>query len=208
MEVKERRTATHGSGFEAVTAGKRRRLLVAARHYASRHGLYESPLRFDVVSVDWEGDQPAAPLGPGSLRRRRAVESIGRALSPGTTGGLPRLVLAALARHRPLALKDPKGTRVEHCLCALIDVLQPPIRRIFLSRMASARSSFLSISVRFPATPSLSASAWKARLRRSCLTLYLMAARHCRRASSWAARRGAVRGPPPGLLGRGVLQTE
>jgi len=58
VEVKERRTATHGSGFDAVTAGKRRRLLVAARHYASRHGLYESPLRFDVVSVDWQGATP------------------------------------------------------------------------------------------------------------------------------------------------------
>ena len=29
---------THGEGFEAVTVGKRRRLLRAARHYASRHG--------------------------------------------------------------------------------------------------------------------------------------------------------------------------
>lgn len=58
VEVKERRTGTHGKGYEAVTSGKRRRLLVAARHYASRHGLYESPLRFDVVSVDWEKDTP------------------------------------------------------------------------------------------------------------------------------------------------------
>jgi putative endonuclease len=58
VEVKERRTATHGRGFDAVTVGKRRRLLVAARHYASRHGLYESPLRFDVVSVDWQGSEP------------------------------------------------------------------------------------------------------------------------------------------------------
>jgi len=58
VEVKERRTGTHGKGYEAVTSGKRRRLLVAARHYASRHGLFESPLRFDVVSVDWEKDTP------------------------------------------------------------------------------------------------------------------------------------------------------
>ena len=58
VEVKERRTGTHGKGYEAVTAGKRRRLLVAARHYASRHGLFESALRFDVVSVDWEGSTP------------------------------------------------------------------------------------------------------------------------------------------------------
>jgi putative endonuclease len=58
VEVKERRTGTHGEGFEAVGPGKRRRLLRAAEHYASRHGLYEASLRFDVVSVTWEGEKP------------------------------------------------------------------------------------------------------------------------------------------------------
>jgi putative endonuclease len=58
VEVKERRTGTHGHGFEAVNWGKRRRLLRAAQHYASRHGLYETSLRFDVVSVDWDRETP------------------------------------------------------------------------------------------------------------------------------------------------------
>jgi putative endonuclease len=58
VEVKERRTGTHGRGLEAVGPGKRKRLLRAAQHYASRHGLFEAALRFDVVSVDWDKDTP------------------------------------------------------------------------------------------------------------------------------------------------------
>ena len=53
VEVKERRGRSHGEGFEAVTFGKRRRLIRAARIYAASKGLSECPIRFDVVSVDW-----------------------------------------------------------------------------------------------------------------------------------------------------------
>ena len=52
VEVKHRRSASHGAGYESVTTGKRRRLVRAARLYAAKHGLSESPLRFDVVSID------------------------------------------------------------------------------------------------------------------------------------------------------------
>jgi putative endonuclease len=52
VEVKERHGASHGKGHEAVTFGKRRRLVRAARIYASSHGLSEQPLRFDVISID------------------------------------------------------------------------------------------------------------------------------------------------------------
>lgn len=54
VEVKERRGDRHGRGFESVTRGKRLRIVQAARLYASRFGLTESPLRFDVVSIDWQ----------------------------------------------------------------------------------------------------------------------------------------------------------
>jgi putative endonuclease len=67
VEVKERRTGTHGAGYEAVTSGKRRRLLVAAQHYASRHGLFDARLRFDVVSVDWKGGSPAVRWDQGAF---------------------------------------------------------------------------------------------------------------------------------------------
>jgi putative endonuclease len=58
VEVKERRTRTHGSAIEAVTRGKRQRFLRAARAYAAAHGATESPVRFDVIAIDWDGDQP------------------------------------------------------------------------------------------------------------------------------------------------------
>jgi putative endonuclease len=59
VEVKERHGRSHGEGHEAVTFGKRRRLVRAARIYASHHGLTESAIRFDVMSVDWEGRTPS-----------------------------------------------------------------------------------------------------------------------------------------------------
>ena len=58
VEVKERTGASHGAGVEAVTFGKRRRLIRAARLYAATHGLDEQPLRFDVISIDWGADGP------------------------------------------------------------------------------------------------------------------------------------------------------
>jgi len=59
VEVKDRRGASHGEGFEAVTFGKRRRLVRAARIFAAAHGLTEGRLRFDVVSISWRGSEPA-----------------------------------------------------------------------------------------------------------------------------------------------------
>jgi len=56
VEVKERAGVTHGEACEAVTPGKRRRIVRAARIYAASRGLSESPLRFDVVSIDWMDD--------------------------------------------------------------------------------------------------------------------------------------------------------
>jgi putative endonuclease len=52
VEVKHRRGSGHGAGHESVTFGKRRRIVRAARIFASARGLSESPLRFDVVSID------------------------------------------------------------------------------------------------------------------------------------------------------------
>jgi putative endonuclease len=58
VEVKARRGASHGAGHEAVTFGKRRRLVRAARLYAASRGLSETALRFDVISVDWALGHP------------------------------------------------------------------------------------------------------------------------------------------------------
>lgn len=53
VEVKERHGASHGAGSDSVTFGKRRRIVRAARLYAVSHRLDDTPLRFDVVSIDW-----------------------------------------------------------------------------------------------------------------------------------------------------------
>ncbi len=59
VEVKERHGASHGEGHEAVTFGKRRRIIRAARLYAAAHGLSEEPIRFDVISIDWQDAEGA-----------------------------------------------------------------------------------------------------------------------------------------------------
>ena len=58
VEVKDRASRSHGEGFEAVTLQKRQRIIRAARLYAASKGLSESPLRFDVISIDRSTDPP------------------------------------------------------------------------------------------------------------------------------------------------------
>ena len=58
VEVKERLGASHGQGLESVTFRKRRRIALAARQYAARTGLLDTPLRFDVISIDWQDGRP------------------------------------------------------------------------------------------------------------------------------------------------------
>jgi putative endonuclease len=67
VEVKERRGESHGQGHEAVTFGKRRRIVRAARLYAAARGLSETPLRFDVVSIDWVDGRPRIRHDPGAF---------------------------------------------------------------------------------------------------------------------------------------------
>ncbi len=67
VEVKERRDALHGEGFEAVTRTKRRRVIRAAQSYAASHGLWEAALRFDVVSIDWSSGEPSLRHDPGAF---------------------------------------------------------------------------------------------------------------------------------------------
>ena len=52
VEVKDRASASHGEGHEAVTFGKRRRIIRAAKLFAAARGLFDTPLRFDVISID------------------------------------------------------------------------------------------------------------------------------------------------------------
>ena len=67
VEVKERRGDAHGSAVEAVTAEKRRRIVRAARVYAATHGLSDSPIRFDVLAIDWGAEGPRVRHDAGAF---------------------------------------------------------------------------------------------------------------------------------------------
>jgi putative endonuclease len=67
VEVKERHGASHGEAHEAVTFGKRRRIVRAARLFAAARGLTETPLRFDVIAIDWVDGQPRIRHEPGAF---------------------------------------------------------------------------------------------------------------------------------------------
>lgn len=50
VEVRERKTASHGGAAASVNITKQRRIVFAARHYLMRMG-NPPPCRFDVVAV-------------------------------------------------------------------------------------------------------------------------------------------------------------
>ena len=57
VEVRYRRSASHGSAAESVSRAKRARLVNAARYFLMRNPkLSNLPCRFDVVAVDGEGE--------------------------------------------------------------------------------------------------------------------------------------------------------
>lgn len=55
VEVRSRRSSSHGSAAASIGTGKRRRILLAARHYLLRWGGRNPPVRFDVVTLDGGG---------------------------------------------------------------------------------------------------------------------------------------------------------
>jgi putative endonuclease len=70
VEVKTRTGPDHGAGHEAVTPAKRRRVIRAAYTYASAHELLETPIRFDVISVDCAAPGPRVRHDPGAFDSR------------------------------------------------------------------------------------------------------------------------------------------
>lgn len=51
VEVKSRNFESYGSGYDAVTKAKMRKIIGAARTYISMRGLHDVNVRFDVVYV-------------------------------------------------------------------------------------------------------------------------------------------------------------
>ena len=52
IEVKARRTSDQGPPEEAVTSRKQHQITKVALQYIKEHQLYESRMRFDVVTID------------------------------------------------------------------------------------------------------------------------------------------------------------
>jgi putative endonuclease len=57
VEVKTRGGLEFGAAAEAVTSLKRRRMVALARDYLARHRLVDRPCRFDVVTIQFDGDR-------------------------------------------------------------------------------------------------------------------------------------------------------
>jgi putative endonuclease len=54
VEVKTRRSRTHGLPEEAVTLRKRNHLLASAQYYVQQRALSDSPWRIDVAAVEFD----------------------------------------------------------------------------------------------------------------------------------------------------------
>jgi len=67
VEVRLRCNRAFGSAAESITAAKRRRLRLAARHYLARLG-HEPPCRFDAVLLD--------ALATANIEWLRGIEGI------------------------------------------------------------------------------------------------------------------------------------
>ena len=52
VEVRLRKNDSYGSPTETVNIHKQRKIIYAAKVYASKHRLLDSPLRFDVVAIN------------------------------------------------------------------------------------------------------------------------------------------------------------
>ncbi|MFZ0930964.1 MAG: YraN family protein [Syntrophobacteraceae bacterium] len=58
VEVRARQADGICSPEESITIYKRRRLTRAALWYLKQRGLLDSPARFDVVAIRWDGEKP------------------------------------------------------------------------------------------------------------------------------------------------------
>lgn len=55
LEIKARSSGAYGPAIAAVDARKQRRISRAAALYIAVKGLHNTPCRFDVLGLDWEG---------------------------------------------------------------------------------------------------------------------------------------------------------
>ncbi len=58
VEVRTRQARGFGEPEESITAVKRQRLVRAAQWYLKQRRLENSPARFDVIAIRWDGEEP------------------------------------------------------------------------------------------------------------------------------------------------------
>lgn len=68
VEVKTRQTLTAGEGHDAVDSAKRARLVKLADEYLARHPGEEIELRYDVLSIFWNGRRFIVSHYPDAFR--------------------------------------------------------------------------------------------------------------------------------------------
>lgn len=61
VEVRSVSSRAWGGALASITDGKRRRLIRAAQWYLARRRVFDET-RFDVVSIEWTGQQPSVEL--------------------------------------------------------------------------------------------------------------------------------------------------
>lgn len=73
VEVKTRRSSTHGGPVAAITLDKQRRMTRAALTYLKQRGWLERRARFDVIAIVW----PEGDAAPQITHYRNAFEPTG-----------------------------------------------------------------------------------------------------------------------------------
>ncbi len=68
VEVKTRKSGSHGTAAEAFTPEKLRRMRRAVEMYVYEHNLADAPVRGDCIAIDFEpGGTPEISYFPGEL---------------------------------------------------------------------------------------------------------------------------------------------
>lgn len=68
VEVKTRTQGSLGTGTDAVNRRKRSRIVKACADYLSANGLWDKPCRFDVVSLERQGERLLAEHYPDAFQ--------------------------------------------------------------------------------------------------------------------------------------------
>lgn len=67
VEVRTRSTSSFGTPLESITSVKRERLVRLALQFCAHHCLYSKNLRFDVIGIIWQQNEPVIEHVPNAF---------------------------------------------------------------------------------------------------------------------------------------------